>query len=81
MKTTVELPNSLLERARRVAAERGTTIRALVEETLRRVLEEHERPQSFRLRDASFAGEGLSPEYADASWDALRDTIYRGRGT
>jgi hypothetical protein len=35
MKTTLELEDRLLERAKRVAAEEGTTLRAIVEDALR----------------------------------------------
>jgi hypothetical protein len=34
----------------------------------------------FRLRDASFNGRGLNPEFADGAWDRLRDLIDEGRG-
>ena len=38
MKTTIDISDSLLEKARRVAASRGTTVKALVEAGLRQVL-------------------------------------------
>jgi hypothetical protein len=44
VKTTVELPDELLRAAKRVAIDRGTTLRELVEAGLRRELEERERP-------------------------------------
>ena len=39
MKTTIELPDALIEQARRVAQQEGATLRALVEEGLQRSLE------------------------------------------
>jgi len=39
MKTTVEISDALLEAAKAEAAQRGTTLRSLLEEGLRRVLE------------------------------------------
>jgi Arc/MetJ family transcription regulator len=80
MKTTIELPDSLLEEARRVAAKRSTTVRALVEAGLRREVRERAKSASFRLRDASFRGSGLRSEMADASWEAIRDLAYGDRG-
>lgn len=80
MKTTVEIPNSLLDEARRVAAREGRTVRALVEEGLRKVLAERKRSLAFRLRRASFKGEGLQPDVAGASWERIRDLAYEGRG-
>jgi hypothetical protein len=54
-------------------------MRDLVEEGLRRVLEEEETPP-FELRDGSFGGEGSSPEFAERGWEAIRAAIYEGRG-
>lgn len=80
MKTTVEIPDALLEEARKVAAREGTTVRALVGEGLRRVLAERKRARSFRLRDASFQGSGLQPHVAGAPWERIRDMVYEGHG-
>jgi hypothetical protein len=81
MKTTIELSDSALDEARRVAAREGITLRALIEEGLRRVLaERRSRRAGFRLRDAAFDGDGLAPEFAGESWPAVRDAIYRERG-
>jgi hypothetical protein len=32
---------------------------------------------AFPLRDASVDGNGLNPDYRDASWDRIRDAVYR----
>ena len=81
MKTTVEISDALLEEARRAAAREKTTVRALIEDGLRRVLGERgRRRQAFSLRRASFKGDGLQPEVADAGWERLRDISYEGRG-
>ena len=81
MKTTVDIPDPLLEEARRAADREGTTLRALVEAGLRRVLAERRgKAAPFRLRDASFRGDGLQPGVATGSWEAIRDAIYEGRG-
>ena len=81
MKTTIEIPDSLLNEARRVAAKEGRTVRALVEEGLRKILTERKRAGGFRLRRASFKGEGLQPQVNGASWDRIRDLVYEGRGS
>jgi hypothetical protein len=80
MKTTVEIPDALLEEARRVASREGRPVRALVEEGLRRILAERKRAQAFTLRKASFKGTGLQPELAGASWERIRDATYAGHG-
>ena len=80
MKTTIEISNSLLEEARRLAAKEGTTVRALVEQGLRRVVTERKRGEKFRFRKATFKGAGLQPGVAGASWDRIREMAYEGRG-
>ena len=80
MKTTVEIPDSLLEQAKRVALKERTTVRALVEEGLRRIVTERQQSGKFRLRKASFQGNGLQPSMSGASWQQIRDAAYEGRG-
>lgn len=80
MKTTVEIPDSLLEEARKLASREGTTVRALVEEGLRRIVAERKQAPAFRLRKASFKGGGLQPQAEGASWERIRDMAYEGRG-
>ena len=79
MKTTFDLPDTLLKEARRVAAARATTVKELVETGLRRELRERSRAAVFELRDASFGGRGLRPEVESASWDRLRELANGGR--
>jgi hypothetical protein len=79
MKTTIEISDALLQRARTVAAREKTTVRALVESGLRREIELRRQPAEFRLRDASFKGEGLQPG-VPSDWNGLRDLAYEGRG-
>jgi hypothetical protein len=81
MKTTVDLPDALLRRAKRLAAREGTTVRALVEESLRRVLAEREREVPFKLKPVTFKGDGLSPGVDSEGWEGIRDRIYEGRGS
>lgn len=80
MKTTVEIPNALLARAKKLAAREGTTVRALIEESLRRVLAERERRTRFELRRVTFGGQGLHPDVAGLDWETIRERAYEGRG-
>lgn len=78
MKTTIDIADGLLTEAKAVARRRNTTLRALVEEGLRRSIEPVD-GLPFRLRDATMrGGKGLTPEFRDASWDRVRDAIYEG---
>jgi hypothetical protein len=80
MRTSIELSDGLLTRAKRLAQRRGTTLRALVEEGLRRVVSEHEQTPSFRLDDASFGEGGLVEGLTEGDWERLRELTYEGRG-
>ncbi len=80
MRITVDVPDALLEEARQVAARDHTTVRALIEQGLRHVLAERKSAREFRLRRATFRGEGLQPGVADASWERIHDLAYEDRG-
>ncbi len=81
MKTTVEIPDSLLESARQLAGRERTTVKALVVEGLRRLLQERRKARPFRLRRATFNGQGLQAQVADGTWEKIRDLTYDGRGS
>jgi hypothetical protein len=80
MKTTVQIPDSLLDAARKLANQERTTLKALIEEGLRRVVSQHKRRNGFQLRKATFKGKGLQPPVAGASWERIRELSYEGRG-
>jgi hypothetical protein len=81
MKTTIELSDAVLAAAKRLASERGLTLREVVEAALRRHLGEEDKPCApFRLRDASFGGRGLQPGAEEGDWEAIRARVYEGRG-
>ncbi len=80
MKTTMEISDPLLRQARELAAREGVTLRALVERGLRHVVTQKEREAPFKLRRASFTGQGRQPELSLSSWETLRDLVYRDRG-
>jgi len=80
MKTTVEISNSLLEEARRLASRAKKTVKALIDEGLRRIIAERKQKSAFKLRKASFKGNGLQPHAAGASWERIRDMIYEEQG-
>ena len=80
MKTTIQLPDSLLKEARKLAHEERTTLKSLMEEGLRRIISEHARRGAFKLRKATFRGKGLQPHLEGATWERIRDASYEGRG-
>jgi hypothetical protein len=81
MKTTIDIADALLQDAKRVAAREGVTVRALVEQGLRKVLDERKRAKpGFKLRNAAFKGRGLQPGVVGADFERLRELAYEGRG-
>lgn len=80
MKTTVDLPQSLLDEAKKLAANHRTTVKALIEEGLRRVIGEHQRSGKFRRRKATFKGEGFQQDMEGVSWETIRERAYEGHG-
>jgi hypothetical protein len=79
MKTTVEISDALLARARRHARTVGKPLRALIEEGLRRVLEEGASPTEYRLPDRSVGEAGGTNPLEALSWQDLREEIYGSR--
>lgn len=81
MKTTFDIPEPLLRDVQKLARERNTTTKSLVEQALIKLLDGERSAEPFVLKDASFKGEGgFTPEFENATWAEIRDEIYRGRG-
>ena len=80
MKTTVEIPDPLAEEAKAVARRERTTLRALIEAGLRQVVRDRQRGARFQLRDASFGGRGLQPDFRGGDWQRIREAAYEAHG-
>jgi len=80
VKTTVEISDSLLREARKLAAREGVTLRTLVERGLHRVVSETKHETPFKLRRVSFKGKGLHAELSGAPWEKIRDMAYEKHG-
>ena len=80
VKTTIEISDPLLRKARKLAEREGVTLRALVGRGLRHVVAETRPGGQFKLRRATFPGRGLQADLRDASRDKLRDLVYESRG-
>ena len=81
MKTTIEIPDDLIEEAKMLARADRTTLRSLVEEGLRWVISRRKKKiERFTLRDAGVSGRGVRSGVTEGHWEELGDVIYRGRG-
>lgn len=78
MKTTVDIADDLLLRAKKEAEASRTTLRSLIEEGLREVLGRKSKSRQKRVSPVTFKGKGLQPEFRGQGWDRIRDTIYSG---
>ena len=79
MKTTVDIQDALLERAKRHARRVRKPLRVLIEDGLRRVLDERPPATSYQLPDLS-VGRPDAPDPLEAlSWQDLRAEIYGER--
>jgi len=81
MKTTIELSDDLAQKAKQLAARRGVTLRAVIEDGIRLAVREEKARSPFQLRDAAVAGKGLQPEFKDRPWSDIREAAYEGRGS
>jgi hypothetical protein len=80
MKTTIEISDSLMAKAKELSLIEGRTFRDIVEEGLRNVLARSQPKPGFRLKKSSYKGKGLKPEYAFQSWSKIREAAYEGHG-
>lgn len=76
LKTTLDIQDALLERAKRHAKRIRRPLRAIVEEGLRRVLAERSTPEAYTLPDASVGDPGAADPLETLSWQDLRREIY-----
>ncbi len=76
MKTTIDIADELFEQVQRLARKERTTFRALAETGLRLLLK-NGRPRKKKLPPLPVVkGQGLTPEFKDATWEQIRDAIY-----
>jgi predicted transcriptional regulator len=79
MKTTIELSDGLLRAAKQAAAERKTTLRAVV----RLALRQHPGDRAAMrpgLRRHTFRGRGLRAGLSEGDWVAIREQADERRG-
>jgi len=79
MRTSLDIPDPLLRKAKALARARRTTVRQLVLEGLRTVLEQPPKKPE-RLEDWSFGGKGLVDGLQWEDWDEILRRSYEGRG-
>lgn len=81
MKTTVDIADDLLLRAKQEAEASHTTLRSLIEEGLREILGRKSAAKRQPVKPVTFRGKGLQREFSGKGWDAIRDAIYGNKGS
>ena len=76
MKTTLDIHDELIMRAKRHAKRTGRPLRAVVEEGLRLVLSESVVTVPYKLPDCSVGVPGAPDPLETMSWQDLRENIY-----
>lgn len=78
MKTTLDLSDALVTRAKRHAQKTGQPLRAVVEQGLRLVLSQSQTADGprYRMRDCSVGSAGAENPLEALSWQDLRAHIY-----
>ena len=79
MKTTVEIHDALLDRARQRARDTGQPLRAIIEDGLRELLAKPLPKKKYKMRDLSYGDPNGPNPLAKFSWEEIRDIIYEGR--
>ena len=78
MKTTIDIADGLLLRAREVAEKENLTLKLLVEEGLRLAIERQGESETVEIQPHVVTGKGPPPEL---SWQRLREVLYGAEGT
>ena len=74
MKTTIDIADPILRRAKRVAGEEGVTLRELAEEGLELALQKRASRKAKEFRLVTFGDPKGEPVSLD--WEALRGLVY-----
>jgi hypothetical protein len=77
MKTTIEIADDLLARAKRQARKERKTLRAIVDDALRQRLDGPRPASAFTLKRHPMRGQGRSPLVPEGQWEVVRDLIHR----
>lgn len=80
MKTTVELPDTLVQEARALAVKHRTTFQSLIELGLDLTLHDLRQPKAYKMKDVNLRGLGLQPGQENLTWPEIRAMIYEGHG-
>ena len=76
MKTTIDIADELLARAKRQAQREHKTLKEIVEDALRRQMASTPVQKGFKYRPHIVNGTGLQPGLVEGDWGAIRGLSY-----
>lgn len=79
MRTSIDIPDPLLRRAKKLAQRRGTTLRQLLIDGLLSVVEQGTRTSDYQMQDCSFGSGGLVEGLSWSDTDSLDELVYGDR--
>ncbi len=79
MRTSLDIPEPLLKRAKRLARERSTTLRQLLLDGLRSVIERGTETASYQMQDCSFGAGGLVEGLSWSDTERIDELVYGDR--
>lgn len=80
MKTTVQISDALLAEVKKVAAKRKTTLKTLIDEGLRLVVDnEQKKKEPFKLKDCSVGDPNAPWPLEGKTWEEIRTLAYGDR--
>jgi hypothetical protein len=80
MRTSIDIPDPLLRRARKLARERGTSLRALLLDGLQRTVAGSATSKAHRMKDLSFGKGGLDEGLSWSDTERIDAIAYGDRG-
>ena len=80
MKTTLDISDNIMLRAKALARKRHRTFRSLAEQGLLSVIEQLEAEEAVSVTPVTFGGNGINAEFAGKGWSEIRDAAYEGHG-
>jgi hypothetical protein len=79
MRTSVDVPDPLLRRAKKLARDRRTTLRQLLVDGLRSMVERETSTGKHRMKDCSFGEGGLVDGLSWSDAERIEELVYGDR--
>ncbi len=75
MKTTIDISDSLLKKAKAAAKQRNTTLKQVIEDSLRLSLG-LDTTKTFKLKNCSYGKDAQASDFPSLDWEKIRGHVY-----